>query len=86
MDLLFSYLFLDDKFQHLILFDDGLFNKLCDKIKYPISKKTGITNSVNHNFGKIRVDLYNSLPIKNILTFLSVILLIKSVVDQNKIK
>ena len=45
----------------LILFDYGLFNKICDKIKDLISKKSGITNI--HNFGKIRIDSYNSLPI-----------------------
>ena len=32
--------------------------------KYFISKKSGITNSINHNFGKIRIDSYNSLPLK----------------------
>ena len=32
--------------------------------KYLISKKSGITNSINHNFGKIRIDSYNSLPFK----------------------
>ena len=30
---------LDGKIKHLILFDYKLFNKICDKIKYLISKK-----------------------------------------------
>ena len=55
---------LDGKNKHLRLFDYGLFNNICDKIKYLISKKSGITNSINYNFGKIRIDSYNSLPIK----------------------
>ena len=50
-----------------------------------ISKKSGITNTINHNFGKIRIHSYNSLPIKNIITF-HVIILIKSVVNRNKNK
>ena len=50
--------------KHLILFDHGLFNKICDKIKYLISRKSGITNIINHNFGKIRIDSYNSLSRK----------------------
>ena len=50
-----------------------------------LCKKSGITNSINHNFGKIRIDSYNSLPIKKILTF-HVIILIKSVVNKNKNK
>ena len=67
-----------------MLFDYGLFNKICDEIKYLISTKSGITNSINHNFGKIRIDSYKPLPIKQILTFHNVITLIKSVVDKYK--
>ena len=48
--------------------------------------KSGITDSINHNFGKIRIDSYNSLPIEKILTFHNVIILIKSVVNKNKNK
>ena len=44
-----------------------------------------ITNSINHNFGKIRIDSYNSLPIKKLLAFNNVIILIKSV-NKNKNK
>ena len=75
---------LDGKMKHLILFDYGLFNKICDKIKYLTNKKIGITNSINHNFGKIRIDSYNSLPIKKILTFHNVTIIIKSVLNKNK--
>ena len=75
---------LDDKCKHLIFFDYGLFNKICDKIKYLIIKRSGITNSMNHNFGKIGIDSHNSLPIKKILISHNVIILIKSVVKQNK--
>ena len=60
---------LDGKIRHLVSFDYGLFDKICDKIKYPISKKSGITNSFNHNLGRIRIDSYNSLPTAKILTF-----------------
>ena len=77
---------IDDKIKPLVLFDYGFFDKICDKIKYLISKKGGITNSINHNFRKIRIDLYNSLPVKKILTFHNVITLIKSVVNKNENK
>ena len=30
---------LDGKIKHLVLFDYGLFDKICNKIKYLISKK-----------------------------------------------
>ena len=59
----------------LVLFDYGWFDKTCDRIKYLISEKSGITD----NFGKIRIDSYNSLPIEKILTFHNAIILIKSV-------
>ena len=54
---------LDGKIKYLVLFGYGLFNKICDKIKYLMSEKCGITYSINHNFGKIRIDSYNSLTI-----------------------
>ena len=70
---------LDGKIKHLTLFDYRMFNKICDKIKYLISKKSDIINNINHNFGKIRIDSYNSLPI-------NFIILIKSVVHKNENK
>ena len=77
---------LDGKNKHLVLFDYGLFHKICEKIKYHISKKSGITNRINCNFGRIRIDSWNSLPVKKILTFHNVIILIKSVVNKNENK
>ena len=73
-------IFLDGKIKRLILFDYGLFNKICDKIKYLISKKSGITNSINHNFGKIRINSY-----KKILTFHNVIILISQLLIRIKV-
>ena len=58
--------------------------KICDRIKYLITEKIGITDSANHNFARIRIDSYNSLPIEKILTFHYVTLLIKSVVTKNE--
>ena len=61
-----------------------MLDKICYKIKDLISKNSGITNSINNNFGKIEIDSYNSLPVQEILTFHNVIVLIKSVVNKNK--
>ena len=49
------------EFRHLVLFDYGFLDKICDKIKYLIikyliSEKSGITDSISHNFGKIKID------------------------------
>ena len=54
------------------------------RVKYLISEKSDVTDSINNNFGKIRVDSYHSLPIEKISTFHNVIRLIKSVVNKNK--
>ena len=59
---------LDGKIKHLVLFDYGLSDEICDKIKYLISQKSATTNRINYNFEKIKTDSYNSLPIKKILT------------------
>ena len=72
------------EFRYLVLFHQGLFDKIYNKIKYLISKKYCVTGSTHHNFGKIRNDSYNSLPIEKIFTFHNVIILIKSVVNKNK--
>ena len=75
---------LDGEIKHLVLFDHELFDKICDRIKHLISEKSGITDSINHNFRKIRIYSYNSLPIEEILTFHNVIIHSKSVVNKNK--
>ena len=49
-----------------------------------IKEKSGIADSINHNFGRIRIDSYDSLPIERILTFHDAIILIKLVVNKNK--
>ena len=49
-----------------------------------MSKKSGIAESINHNFAKIRIDACNYLPTEKILTSHNVIILIKSVVNMNK--
>ena len=43
-----------------------------------------MTDSINHNFARNSIDSYNSLPIEKSLTFHSVIILIKSVVNKNR--
>ena len=52
-----------------------------------MSEKNSITDCINHNFAKFRIDSYNYLPIEKNIDFLcynTVIILIKSVVNKNK--
>ena len=66
------------------MFDYGWFDKICDRIKYLITEKSGVTNSIDHNVRKIRIDSYDSWPIEKILTLHDITELIKSVVYKNK--
>ena len=70
---------LDGKIKHLILFDYGLLSKICDKIKYLVSKKV-VLQIV------FIIILEKSELTQEILTFHDVIILIKSVVSKNKNK
>ena len=60
---------LDGKIKHLVVFDYGLFDKIGNTIKYLISKKSGITNNISHNFGRITIDSNSYLAIKETLIF-----------------
>ena len=53
-------------------------------IKYLISEKSGITECINHDFARIRIETCNSLLIEKILIFHKFIILIKSIVNKNK--
>ena len=62
---------------YLVLFGCGWYDAICNRIRYLISKKSGITSIIIHDFARIRIDPHNSLPVKKILTFNNVIILIK---------
>ena len=78
-----GFIEIHNKIRYLVLFDEWC-DKICDRIKYIISKKSGITDSINHNFAIIRIDSYDSLLTGKILIFHNVIILIKSVVNKYK--
>ena len=79
-----GFIKIHDKIRYLVLFDYSYCDKIFDKIKYLISEKHGITDCINHKFARIRIDLFDSLPIEKILTFYNVIIFTKSVVNKNK--
>ena len=68
----------------LVLFGSGLYDAIYDRIRYLIYEESCSTDSINHNFERIRIDSYNSLPIEKSLTFHNVKILIKSVVNKNE--
>ena len=48
---------------YLELFGTGIYNAIYDRISYLISEKSDAKYIINHNFARIRIDSYNSLPI-----------------------
>ena len=77
-----GFIKIHDKIRYFVLFDYGYCDKICESSKYLISEKSGITDSINDNFARIRIDSYDSLPVDKILTFHNVIIPIKSVVNN----
>ena len=47
--------------------------------------KLDVADKLDRNFARIRIDSYSSLPIEKVLTFHNLIILIKSVVNEQKI-
>ena len=71
-----GFIKIHSKIRYLVLFDYSYCDKICDKIKYHISEKIGITNSINHNF--------DYLDIEKILTSHTVIILISKLIIRIK--
>ena len=59
-----GFIKIHNKMRYLVLFDQWC-EKICDRIKYLISEKSGITDSINHNVARISIQSYDSLPIEN---------------------
>ena len=55
--------------KYLALLSRTWFDEICDRIKYLVSERSGITDSIHLIFATIRIGSYNSLPIEKILTF-----------------
>ena len=73
-----------DETRYLTLFRSEKCDAVYDRIRYFISIKNGITYIFSHNFAKIKVDSHDSLPIEKILTLHNVIVLIKSVLNNDE--
>ena len=79
-----AFIKIHDEIRYLVLVDYSYCDKIWDKIKYLISKKSGVAESINYNFARMRIDSFDSLPIEKTMTFYNVIILIKSVFNRNK--
>ena len=76
----------------LILVKIDEFIKVCDGTRYLalfraakfIGVKSGITYVFSHNYAKIKVDLFDSLPLEKTFAFRNVIIHIKSVLNKDQ--
>ena len=73
-----------DGTRYLKLFGSEKYDAIYDRITYLISLKSEITYIFSHYFAKIKVDFYDFLPIEKVLTLHNAIILIKSVLNNNK--
>ena len=53
-----------DRTRYLVLFRSEKCNSIYNKIRYLIGVKNGSTYVITHNYPKIKVDSYNSLPLE----------------------
>ena len=79
-----GFIEIDNRIKYLVIFGYEWCDKICNNVKYLISEKNCITDNINHNFARIRIDSYNYLPIEKKLTLHNVIILIKVVVNKDK--
>ena len=73
-----------DDTRYLVLFGPEKYYAICNKIRYLINQKSGITYVNSHNYARIKVDSYDSLPQEKSLTLHNVVILIKSVFNKNQ--
>ena len=55
-----------------------------NRIRYLIGLKSGITCVISHDYAKMKVDSYDSLPLEETLNFHNCIILIKSVFNKDR--
>ena len=68
----------------MTLFASEKFDTIDNRIRFLISQKRGIKYIFSHNYAKIKLDSYDSLPPEKMLTLRNVIILIKSVFNKDK--
>ena len=73
-----------DGTRYLVLLGNEKYDSINKRIRYLVSVKSGITYIISHNYAKIKVDSYNSLPLEKTITFHNVIILIKLVSKKDK--
>ena len=74
-----------DGTRYLVLFGPKKYDAICNRVRYLISKKSCITYATSHNYERIKIDSYDSLPLEKTLILHNFIILIKSVFNKDQI-
>ena len=70
-------------FRYLAIFGCKKYDFIYIRIRHLIEIKSDFTYVISHNYARIKVDSYDSLPIKETLIFHNVIMYIKSVLKKD---
>ena len=73
-----------DGTRFVVLFGSEKYDFICNRIRYLKGVKSVITYVDSHNYSRIKLDSYDSLPQEKTMTFYKVIILIKAVFNKNK--
>ena len=71
-----------DGTNYLALFDSEKYDAIYNRMRYIISLKSDITYIFSHNFAKIKIDSFDSLPMEKIFTSHNVMTHINSVLNK----
>ena len=73
-----------DGTRYLVLFGPEKYDAIFDRFRYLISQKSGVTYVIPHNFVRIKIDSYDSLPLEKALTLHNVIIHIQSIFNKDQ--
>ena len=60
------------------------YDAIDNKIRYFIGQKIDITYVIFHNYARVKIDSYDSLPLEKTLNLRNIIMLIRSVFDADQ--
>ena len=72
------------KARYLVLFGNEKCDSIHNRTRYHIGVKSGIAYIIPHDYAKIKIDSYDSLPLEKTMAFRYVIILIESVWNKNQ--
>ena len=73
-----------DWIRYLVSFGPEKYYVIYNRIRYLLNQKSGITYLFPHNYTRIKIDSYDSLPLEKTLTLHYGIILINSVIHKNQ--